>query len=591
MIASLNYFIAIETRNSVLQRIPHSASPMVVSPEDYNSQQYSQYDPYIAEGGGASPNQIPRLRVRDPLKFLHNDLHPNELLEIAKDKVQQSARFGNDLVTRIGSGGDNGKAGAGEGPFVQGWKSMPRQIFNDYATGLSDDTKTIEHSNNVGYFKKLAQEHLGFNSNGNLEPWGKRRDPPKGTVAYVLPITTCYGAERGEKDDDFHPYSPNHPKDEAAFRDFALMLRATVNAHSYRNPASGSVYDYAMVAIVHPRAKKCTDGSTDAVVDRSVVLQNLGYRVSIKNSPIEKENVDHGVDLVRLYAYNLVDYDAVALVDYDTLVLGKLDKAVDLIVDSKKNAAADGVGDGKGRNDDINSIDAVFSWEHLPSLVDPQARASVINLSFFLLRPSKATFKELVLQYENAPFSETKGWGTIGRGSFPGWTTTQGFLTYYYDEVANAAKIEMNRCAFGNSAEDYNVGGYVLITNSGPVECSADGAASVDDHCDDCSKSKFKDVSVADLSYCRAPWECVGGVDGGGDGENNDASAAATPESLSSGLCRQFQKTWFDGRLQMEDLHPQLEKGNGQLCASGQYQPMTVLKPRVGYRPDLDNYQ
>jgi len=279
----------------------------------------------------------------------------------------------------------------------------------------------------------------------------------------------------------------------------------------------------------------------------------------------------------------------VALVDYDTLILGKVDKAVDLIVDSGRNTAADG--DGNGRKDDANGIDAVFSWEHLPSFVDPQARATVINLSFLLLRPSKATFAELVSQYENAPFSETKGWGTIGRGSFPGWRTTQGFLTYYYDEVANAAKIEMNRCAFGNSAEDYNVGGYVLITNSGPVQCGAgaDGVVSVDEQCDDCSKSKFKDVSVADLSYCGAPWECVGGVDGGGNDEND--AAAVTPESSSFGLCRQFQKSWFDGRLQMEDVHPQLEKGNGQLCASGQYQPMTRLKPRVGYRPDLDNYQ
>ena len=50
-----------------------------------------------------------------------------------------------------------------------------------------------------------------------------------------------------------------------------------------------------------------------------------------------------------------------------------------------------------------------------------------------------------------------RGWGTMtGRGSFPGWMTMQGFLTYYYDEVANAGKVEMNRCAFGSMGEDYN---------------------------------------------------------------------------------------------------------------------------------------
>jgi len=47
--------------------------------------------------------------------------------------------------------------------------------------------------------------------------------------------------------------------------------------------------------------------------------------------------------------------------------------------------------------------------------------------------------------------------------------TTQGFLTYYYDEVANTAKIEMNRCTFGNTGEGYNTNNSILFTVGGIV--------------------------------------------------------------------------------------------------------------------------
>merc|ERR1712127_690352 len=95
-----------------------------------------------------------------------------------------------------------------------------------------------------------------------------------------------------------------------------------------------------------------------------------------------------------------------------------------------------------------------------------------------------------------------------------------------------------------------------------------------DDQCEDCGAAKLGDVTVADLSYCRAPWECVGGGDNGSEG-------SASPDGPSPGLCRRFQKSWLDARLQMEDVHPQLEKGDGRICVDGQYQPMMLMKPSV----------
>ncbi|KAL7521243.1 hypothetical protein ACHAWX_007502 [Stephanocyclus meneghinianus] len=519
LLASLNYFIAVDDGQ------PHSLSSSVL------------------EGGGASTDRIPSLHLRKPFQYLHSDMYANHLLEKAKDKLQHSTRIGTD------------------GPFAYGWKSMPRQIFNDFDKGLNDET---QHSKS-----DKGMEDKVF--------------PPKGTVAYVLPVTTCYNPLENSNAEtaNFYPDSPNHPADEDSFRDFAVMLRAMVHAHSYQNPASGSMYDYKMHALVHPEAKKCNDSKGNAA-DRSLVLQNLGYEVSIQRPQINPENIEgseylknyftqHGSgnqgnlsDLIRLNAYELEDYDAVVLVDYDTLILGSVDEAIDLINDNSK--------------DKDDSVDAVFSWKHVGSFGNPQLRASVVNLSFFILRPSKERYVKLRRAIKESQFSEAKGWGNIGRGRFPGWMTTQGFLTYYYDEVENAAKVEMNRCTFGNTGESYSSKHTKsmdspplnLITNAGKENCDSDRGQSTN-QCQDCSKSDLEDVLVADLSYCLAPWKC-------GMGGATSSSSSSSADTLSSSLCRKFQKQWFNARLQMEDVHPQLQKSNGNICVGREYQPLRIIE-------------
>jgi len=105
----------------------------------------------------------------------------------------------------------------------------------------------------------------------------------------------------------------------------------------------------------------------------------------------------------------------------------------------------------------------------------------------------------------------------------------------------------------------------MLITNGGNVDCNSSPKAS--NQCNDCSKSAMDEVRVADLSYCHAPWVC------GGD-------TTSSADNLISGLCRKFNNKWFAGRLQMEDVHPQLSRTIGKLCIDGEYQPMVVAEHR-----------
>jgi hypothetical protein len=509
LLSSLNYFIEVDDGR------PHSVESSIMS------------------GGGASTNRIPTMHIKRPFQYLHSDKHENALLEKAKSKLKQSTRIGSDASV-----------------FEYGWKSMPRQIF------LDRDGDTIEIDNNL----KEVLDIKVF--------------PPKGTVAYVLPVTTCYNPSDDMQ--DLYPDAPNQPVDEESFRDFAIMLRAMLHAHSYQNPASGSMYDYKMHALIHPSAKMCTDES-GTTADRSQVLVDLGYQVSVVRPPLNPDNIEGSEilrkqyteqggenmnnlsDLIRLNAYELDEYDAVVLVDYDTLILGAVDEAIDLINDNTKS--------------EIESVNAVFSWKHIRSFGRHQYRASVVNLSFFVLRPSKEIYTKLRRAIKEAAFSESRGWGKIGRGRFPGWMTTQGFLTYYYDEVDNAGRVEENRCTFGNtglpttrSSKDLESMPIGLITNAGKVDCEIKQSQWTN-QCQDCSEFDLQDVLVADMSYCIAPWKC---------GVREKSSTTSSSDTLSSPLCRKFQKTWFSARLQMEDVHPQLQKSSGSICVGTEYQPMRV---------------
>ncbi|KAL7546087.1 hypothetical protein ACHAWF_009422 [Thalassiosira exigua] len=624
MLALLNYFIAMEGDVGSNVAATRGGAASKLKPSTYG------IEGYVQEGGGASPNVVPKLRVRNPFRFLHRDPQLNGLLDLAVAMFRAIGRFGGGDEQRRPqkagyTGGDRRgiqrQGGCGD-PFALGWRSMPRQIHRDFATGLSDDARTIEHS---GKGKQGLADAMGRDAEGE----GDRR-PSRGTIAYVLPVTSCYpddGGGTGGGGERSGESSPGAPRTEAAFRDVALLLRATIHARSSRNPASESQYDYRMHAFVHPRAKKCRsaaegdgdagelfaprppgdrgegtgllDGREGGIVDRSVVLQNLGYKVAVRYPPLTTKDVRSDVlrkhleerpgdplaDLIRLYAYELEEYDAVALVDYDTLVLGPVDGAADLIVNG-------GTGSSGGEGDDGGGgVDAVFSWERVPSFADPQALANVINLSFLLVRPSRSTFRTLVEGYETAKFSEARGFGSLGRGPHPGWTTSRGYLTYYYDEVAGrGSRMEVGRCAYGHPGDEEDVGEKrtALILSGMRVECGgggADGAGAApargDDPCATCAASKAEEVIVADLSRCRAPWTC-GAEDAAGEGGGD---SPATADVLSPGPCQKFRNAWFRGRLQMEDVHPQLEKGREELCVEGRYRPMKLLKPSVAYKP------
>jgi len=355
----------------------------------------------------------------------------------------------------------------------------------------------------------------------------EERNPPKATVAYVLPVFSCFAEDA------------NDPYDDDTFHNAALMLKASIHRQSYKTPLSGSAYDYSMVAIFHPSAVKCGEGGQD----RTGILRDLGYIVQIREEPVRlndikgdylrsnapMDNPDGTKELIRLHAYKLTDYSVVTLVDFTTLVLQPPDDMFNLIVDGGNNAPeymsnpSIFIQDDSAKPTLPARVDIVYTRDY--TTVTPTQFTTGLNLSFLPLRPSEDVFDELVSIYRRGDYSANKGWSNEGYGPFQGSMLTKGLLTYYYNGVHSNSHVELNRCTYANKADAPR-----LRIDDGSIQCRNKNEE--DESCTDCRSVAFDDIVVADLSECNVPWTC----------QRNTVT-----------LCESFTSVWFELRKEVEE--------------------------------------
>ena len=323
-------------------------------------------------------------------------------------------------------------------------------------------------------------------------------------LAFAISLTSC------PEDEDLpgvdNMYDPSH-----AFYDAAALLKYSLCAECAEvNVASR--YNHTLYALVHPSARYCSVNGRPEY-DRVAVLQSLGYRVEVKGEPVGiaavsdpylASNVESDVgirDLMKLHAYTLTQHKVVVLIDFTTALLQPLDDAIDDLLASTARAA--------------------FAMDYATQLPADGLNHGV-NLGLFMLKPSFASFTELVDTYETTPYSATMGWNSQGVGGFDGSMGTSGLLTHYY---RSRPFIELDKCIYNNEAADPN----------GADGFCRDGNA----QCDDCRLTVTNRIEAGrfDDAVCGKPWACS--WDEGWD--------AATKE-----VCRYYHNNWFSNRLRFE---------------------------------------
>ena len=343
----------------------------------------------------------------------------------------------------------------------------------------------------------------------------------------------------------------------------AAVLQHSIHLNSIRTPSSGSRYDYEMVAFVHPDAVECTD-----------ILDALNYKVLIKQEPFQTDQIRGeywrwanrtgccGVkEWLKLYSYTLTQYPVVVHLDLDCVVLKPLDDLFDamIVTTTPRDSTVKDIASTRSRipamwvntTDLPETIDFFFTRDY--GMVQDLGKRPVHKMGvqggFLVLRPNRTVFQEFIDIILEGNYTEARGWGgKLGYGGYYGAGTIQGLASMYYGHLHPERAVELNRCLYNNMADSPYPKKYAKpeFFNETPYPC-----LTLQDTCEDCRETHFKDIFSIHLTNCFKPWKCV-------------APSAVHP------VCGQHFYEWYRMRYLVEakwrgrEIHvPRISVGSG----------------------------
>lgn len=383
------------------------------------------------------------------------------------------------------------------------------------------DEVSQERSDNTLNHHKEKKKNFSNNRKPRVDSIQlKERTPKNPSVAYVISLTAC----------------PS---------DGSLLDAAAVLAHSIK--LSNSTYPYKLYAIAHPDTKSCLSD-----------IEEFGYNILHRDTPVDVEEirgeflrrkiVDNGCcgekELIKLWAYTLVDHPIAVHLDTDVLILHNLDKLFDVML-------------GKGGNLPVafgkavpTKVDAFITKDY--NMVAQPEKAGVQG-GFLVLRPDMDVFQDYLDIVREGDFREGGGWaGKVGK--FYGGMTFQGIVPYYYfhqtKRVVNA--VELDRCYYNNMAD--NPMDKSTINDVLHGKCR-DGR----EKCEDCRRMDVKNIVTAHFTLCQKPWLCM----------------PHDQDIVQARLCKKLHSEWFKVRADLEDKV--WERDRKDLKSFGGYHPDIFL--------------
>ena len=402
-------------------------------------------------------------------------------------------------------------------------------------------------------------------------------------IAYVLPVYEC-PKYKARDHTSLHEEERYEKLEDTAFLDAAAVLKYSIHRNSMHNPSLNppSKYSYQMVAFVHESVQDCYDQDGYSRVD---ALRILGYDVQIMKDPVHVQSemkntflkkaigasLETGErDLIRIHAFDMVNYDIVVLLDLRTLVTNPLDPLFDMLTYSlKKGKPSIDMGQSfdflrdqiefahttsRPTLSTINNLSVLFTRDY--SSVSPENRKVGIHPGLFILKPSKSIYNDFVRILKQGDYRKDSGWGGTGIGDFWGGMTTRGIFSYYFDQLNPHLGLELNRCYYNN------MGSAPFIRVEGEKVCR--NMHETYPNCEDCRSRTMEVIKAINLSACRDPWSCY--------------HHAEDIDTLR--LCRDMHSFWFKARRELEGAWAQ-HGGGGEFG----YVPSNLAQGKDRVRP------
>lgn len=247
--------------------------------------------------------------------------------------------------------------------------------------------------------------------------------------------------------------------------DAAIVMRHSVHMTSVRNPSSGSVYDYKMIAIVHSKAE--AEGCAKP-------LEDAGFMILVKDPPVQREEIQSDFlrmhihsewccgedEFIKLHAYKIEEYPIIVHVDMDFIFHKPMDDLFDAMLYAKDSDIA-----RKARAQIPIEFPKTTIWpDHVDAFMTrdwPQVipgRKAGYQAGFLVAKPNPVVFDIIVDVIRKGDFVEgygrDNGWGGQGYGGFVGAKAMQGVLAYVYDVLLYDSWVELNQCRYNHMGMD-----------------------------------------------------------------------------------------------------------------------------------------
>jgi hypothetical protein len=275
---------------------------------------------------------------------------------------------------------------------------------------------------------------------------------------------------------------------------------------------------------------------------------------------------------LKLRVYNLVQHPMAIHLDMDSIILKPLDELFDAMYYSFSHAK--GIVARRRLNKLVAptykpavplaemTINAFYTKDY--NMAKPYlAHAVGLQGGFILVRPDIQVYERLVRLQQKAPFVRGRdangtGWYGSSYGShIYGSMTIQGFLSYYFGDVANSTAVELHRCKFNQMADNPRMSSHRGTPRPTPKDAKKAGFFDLNckdgrgSKCDDvqCQTWSINDTRSAHYNFCFKPWACPNHFEG---------------ISINEETCADLHREWFRIRHSLEQT---------TIAANGTYHP------------------
>ncbi len=241
-------------------------------------------------------------------------------------------------------------------------------------------------------------------------------------------------------------------------RDGPYLDGAAILQHSM--VMTKSRHDIEFVAIVHKEVQ------TTRPALKALGFKIIEYLPPILSSDIRGRHLRESIDgsgccgaleLLKIRAYQLVQYDRVLVMDMDAIFLKNIDHLFESV-----------------------SIGKHLLYTEDEAMDNPGSKAAPVQGGFLLMTPSHKVYNELVEILREGDFRPGSAWGGTDIGWCWGGATVQGILAYYFNIIApKDASVVLDLCT------------YNAMVGTKP-----------------CMKTPFSDIYSVHFTLCQKPWEC-----------------------------------------------------------------------------------